>query len=506
MNMNNIYKFLALGCVALTAASCDLNLTPKGSITYTPGDKIIVNESDVNGFKANILSTMRSLDGGVFEIAPDLMVDYFNASNDYANNYGSIHRADNTFNSGDYDSEAQWETPFSAIKNFNIFIHGAQPDKVPGELVAAANVVRGYAYFGRAYAYQHMARIFGKAYSASAATDPCVPLVTVYDQSARPERASVKDVYAQIKSDLDSAAVLLAKEAGSARAQKPTIDAVNAMYARYYIDVKDYAKAAEYAVKVISTGKYSLSSTAEEMVAEFVNDNGQEPILQYYASKTEGTGAHGEYLRTGSDKTIGKYYAPYFIPSQKLIDAYEASDLRFAQWFDNETPGMFTGSFYNLDGAHDVYFFVKYYGNPELYTTTYNNSTQAKKPLTISEMYLIAAEANALNGDEAAAAKYLNELQTKRGATATSGSIQNVKNEWYKETVGEGLRMSCLKRWGEGFSGRPIQNGAEDLAVSGQYFDKKEMPADDYHFQWPVPHYEMQTNLNLTQNPGYSVN
>lgn len=83
-----------------------------------------------------------------------------------------------------------------------------------------------------------------------------------YDQNERPARATVASVCAQIKTDLDSAAVILENVSGSVRAQKPTIDAVNALYARYYIDVKDAANAALYAHKVIDTGTYNLASTA----------------------------------------------------------------------------------------------------------------------------------------------------------------------------------------------------------------------------------------------------
>jgi hypothetical protein len=66
--------------------------------------------------------------------------------------------------------------------------------------------------------------------------------------------------------------------------------------------------------------------------------------------------------------------------------------------------------------------------------------------------------------------------------------------------------MSCLKRWGDGFSSRTEQDGASDIVITstaGLYTDKV-LSADDYHWQWPMPVYEMQTNLNLVQNPGYA--
>ncbi len=501
--MNKIIKYISAGAVLAMIASCDLDLVPKGSISYNPGQQIITNEADLNGYRANIMACFRSLEYGDFDVVSDVMVDYFNAASDFGNNYGPVHRTDNTFTASDYNTEDNWEYPFGYIKNFNIFIEGAKV--VPAELKAGADVVRGEAFLARAFAYMHLARHFGKAYSENASTDLCVPLVTVYDQTARPARATVAEVYAQIKSDLDSAAVLLADVPGAVRSQYPTIDAVNFMYARYYIDTKDYAKAAESAMSVINSGKYALSSTAEEMEAEWLFDRGTEPVMQFYASYTEGLGGHSAYTNMAQNPEQGLYYAPYFIPSQKLVDAYDEGDLRFAQWFDGgDYPSRHNAIYYNVDG-HEYYVFKKYFGNTEIRPDDIPNSGHAVKPFLISEMYLIAAEAYFEAGNVASATEVLNELQTKRGAATTAATETNIHNEWYRETVGEGLRFSCLKRWGEGFSGRPAQPGASTVVATGASYADKAISADDFHFQWPIPTYEMQTNLNLVQNEGYGV-
>lgn len=99
----------------------------------------------------------------------------------------------------------------------------------------------------------------------------------------------------------------------------------------------------------------------------------------------------------------------------------------------------------------------------------------------------------------------LQALQSARHAGLTEATEANIKNEWYRETVGEGLRMSCLKRWGEGFDGRAAQTGAEDViqGLGTEYYDLRSIAATDHVFQWPIPAYEIQTNLNLVQNEGY---
>lgn len=499
--MKKIVKLFAAGAVIAMAASCDLNLIPEGSFVYNP-ETIVENENDLNSLEAGVLAQFRGLFGGVLDEPQDISMDYFNAVSDYGNNYGGVHRVDIDFNPGNYDTRDNWRYPYLAMMDFNNVINGAKV--VPDGLQAKAAIARGEAFTARAYAYLHMIRLFGKAYGASSTTDLGLPLVLEYDQNARPARATVKEVYDQIKSDLDSAAVLLSGVKGAVRAQKPTIDFVNALYARYYIDVKDYANAASYAHKVIDTKTYTLASTAEAMEKEFVEDEGTEAILQFFGNLQEGGYmGHTYYANMGSDKEHGSYYRPYFIPTQTLLDAYDDNDLRFAQWFSDGTNSVqINGSFYD---NNEIVIFKRFAGNPALYSSVPNTS-QMIKPILISEMYLIAAEAE-LQTNPAAAKADLNTLQAARGAALTDATAATVQKEWYRETVGLGLRISCLKRWGLGYDGRPGQPFASDnnIIVRGDNFDGKTLAASDYHFVWPVPTHEMQVNLNLVQNEGYAA-
>ena len=82
--------------------------------------------------------------------------------------------------------------------------------------------------------------------------------------------------------------------------------------------------------------------------------------------------------------------------------------------------------------------------------------------------------------------------------------MENIKNEWFKETVGEGLRLSCLKRWGEGIGARTPQDGCKNLIMQGAGFEQRVIPAGAPKLiTWPVPTYEMQVNPNLVQNEGF---
>ncbi len=502
MKMKNILKYFIVGGAAVTMlSSCDLNLLPTTSIPYEEGSQLFLNENDVTAFQNGVMASYRALQYGVFTQTTEVMCDGFNATVDYGNNYGAIHRCDDTLTPGDSDTEDMWENHYYAIKNYNIAI--ANADNVADNLKASASVLKGIALFCRASSYLTLTRHFADAYDpATAATAPSVPLVLKYDQLEKPARATVKDVYAQIIADLEEAETLLAGVPGAVRSQLPTVDAVRALKARYYLDVKDYENAADAAMSVIgSDAGYKLASTPEEMVAEFTNDAGTEPIVQLYASIAEGAKGNTIFTQVSNDDTVGKFFAPYFIPSSLLLNSYDASDLRLANWFTNSLyPIKMSGAYYE-----GVYVFTKYLDNPALHSGSIETGAHAAKPLLISEMYLIAAEAYAQSGNAAAAQTVLNELQAARKAVNTTGTLENVKKEWFRETVGEGLRLASIKRWGDGLAVRTAQSGVDNIIMTGPYYNERSLAADSHYLNWPVPSYELKLNANLVQNPGYSA-
>ncbi len=514
MKLNNKYIVLAFGLGLVTLTSCNMDETPTTSIEIESDSTAINSVLDLTSMTNGAYQSFRSTFYGDVSEVEEVMCDGFNATADYGNNFGPVHRMDVSYTASDYDTESMWGKFYAAIKDYNVLINNSTifAKNNPAYKAEAAQA-NGVARFFRAYSYMQLVRHFAKAYNAStAASDLAVPLVLKYDQNAKPARATVKVVYDQIKADLDSASKDLANVPGAVRSKAVTIDAVNMLYARYYLDTKDYDNAALFALKVInSKAGYKLSEDATAMTAEYSKDNGTESIMQLPATLTEnGSGTNDIYtksdfyspLKQAGYPGAGVYQQPYFLPSKKLISQYENTDLRLGQWFQT---GAYTvslaGSFYE----QGITTFVKYLGNPELNSNGTPNARQHVKPFLIGEAYLILAEADFYKGVPGDAKTYLNELQTARKATATEATEATIQNEWFKETVGEGLRMSCLKRWGKGFSGREAQDGLADSGIiqTGASYEKKEMKADDVHWVWPIPSYEIRVNSNLVQNPGF---
>lgn len=529
---------MSLSFVGLLMSSCSMNVTPTNAEVYDPDESDMITSFEKLQYHINgIYSAFRGTQYGAATMPMEFMCDGFNAAGGFGNNMGPIHRTDDTFRASDYDSEYVWQVNYEAIKDYNVFLEALakyEPEDEDAEWYAVC--AEGEAKFFRAYAYMTLVRHFAKDYEpATANKDLGVPVVLTYDQNAKPARATVKAVYDQIGKDLEDAKELLEEcygGGGLAGYKWVSPDAVLALQARYYLDTHQYEDAMNNALELIISGNYELASDDETMLYEYLYDAGTEAIMQCPGSQSEnGSGTNTYYtrfsymaaLKNAGYCSSGVYLNPYFIPSGKLVDLYEGSDLRWVHWFWNGTKS--DDDFYGprCDSRYAArlagfgwapyyyarYFplFTKYIGNPSLQTSsTTPNARQLVKPLLIGEQFLILAEAAHEYGDDALALEALQMLQEYRGATAdTEFSEESLQNEWFKETVGEGLRMSCLKRWHAGFNGRYGQSmhAYYGTIASGPDYERKVMLPTDRAWQWPIPSWECRTNENMEQNPGY---
>lgn len=522
---NTLRNILLGGMVVVMAASCDLNLTPTTNITYEEGTALLLTKRDIAEFQNGVIASYRGLHYGSYYQTVEVMSECFNATVDFGNNYGFVHRLGSGFLASDEYTTNIWANHYGAIKNYNIALEQCEM-VTDEELLPATDLLKGITLFCRASSYLTLARHFSADYDpATAATELSVPLILVYDQLHKPVRATLQEVYDQIITDLDEAEELLAAAAengpivlnnnptegtvdlnGQPKAPAPTVDAVKALKARYYLDIHEYEDAASYAEEVIgSEAGYALSASLQEMNNEFMSDTGNESLIRLYASKSEGAVGCTLYTGVQSTKEEGKFFQPTFIPSQTIINAYNNSDLRKQVWFPVDMyPVKSQGTLYN-----GIAMFTKYIGNPTLQSGDNEDGAHYCKPLMLAEMYLIAAEAYAMAGDDSAAEAILGELRTARkaGAGEAGDIMEEIKLEWLRETVGDGQRINCIKRWGDGLPARPAQNAAKDIVMSTPESDYtgRTVAADAHTLVWPIPSYEIKISPALIQNPGYSA-
>ncbi|MBQ9411244.1 MAG: RagB/SusD family nutrient uptake outer membrane protein, partial [Bacteroidales bacterium] len=204
--MKKIFAFIITAiAAALMTVSCNLELEPTGAIVIKEGNPVIYTHQDLEEFEARIMAYFRSLHGGSLNCIEDVMLDEFNATAGFGNNYGGVHRTDASYTSSDNYIESYWSSHYYAIKDYNFLIDALDQEiNVPEGSEQAAKLIQGEAYMFRADAYLNMVRHFGKDYDPADDKSLGVPLVLHYDLYARPARNTVHEVYAQVKEDLDS--------------------------------------------------------------------------------------------------------------------------------------------------------------------------------------------------------------------------------------------------------------------------------------------------------------
>ncbi len=504
--------FLSLLLVGGLLSSCDMDKTPVGTLDETTA---IQSVNDCFRFRNGIYSSMRSLSTGAYISYPEIQMDMFQGLISNGNRIGTI--ANGSILSSDGDIEAIWAGLYTRINNVNFFLEKASIVLENTELTEAnvSDITRyiGEAKFARAYYYYWLMDHFCGVYSAENGDKEGLglPIVTVYnptgDRSKYPGRSSMNDTYVFIEQDLtDAYAALAAYEEDDNSACAPnsayvSTYTVDALSARLALLKGDYQTAITKAETVINSQVYALAE-GDDYIAMWETDLSSELIFSPFVDVNE----VGTISSTGSAwLSIYGDNADY-VPTYDALAMYGQGDVRF--------DAFFNVWYLSISGTEiPAYVFFKYPGNESLKIGTAMNLMNRPKPFRLSEQYLILAEAAAATGTQNKKANdALNALRAKRieGYVAqeyTGVALRDqIREERTKELIGEGFRMSDLRRWGQGFERNPSHPEnpyIEDaLVVAGKDLSYS---AGDHRFVWPIPSAEMETNPQLAgqQNPGY---
>lgn len=505
--MKRILFAILLACTLLT--SCDMDKTPYGSLD---NETAIRNLEDCRHYRNSLYSSMRGLTTGAYVNYPEIQMDMFIGVVNNGNRVGEF--ANGIFTSSSDDITSMWSGLYSVINSANFIINKMEEMNASGEFedeeLVELNRYIGEAKFVRAYCYYWLADHFCEAYSATTATAAAkgLPIVKVYhptgDSGSYPGRSTQDETYGFIEEDLaDAYNALVAYEAVDNRNVAPNAPylssyAVLALQARIALLKGDNDTALSKAEEIINSGIYTLA-TKENFIRMWTDDEGTEAIFRPFMSQTElGSSTGGSYLSANQDGAD-------YIPSYETYSIYDENDVRFEAYF--------TAWDLLVDGRNVLaYVFYKFPGNPALKPTATPNYVNMPKVFRMGEIYLIAAEAAANADNPTKANKYLNDLRTNRIYNYTETNytglalIQQIRTERFKELIGEGFRMSDLRRWGLGFTrypSYPENPEVESIFVpSGKNLS---YTAGDYRFVWPIPTDELGANPQLKgqQNPGY---
>lgn len=493
--MKQINKLFILSILSLSTftACSDLDQNPVNQLSISKGFRSV---DDAAAWANHYYAVLRR-NFGSSEMLAELQADVFNASIAYGNRYGSLHTW--TIQSGDGSVELPWTNYYTALADINICI-----DRFPQIPTASVqerqqlNLYLGEAYALRAYYYSKLLEFYSPQYSEANKNTPDLglPLVLTYDIGAKPARATIEATYNQIYADIAAAKEYLSGKQNEVGALSFTPDAITALQARVALNKGDYNTALTAASQLIQSGRYPLVTDRETLLEVWKNDDSQESIVQLFASSNvyELPPNRDNYLnyRAGIQK-----YTAFFVPSQWVVDLYEANDIRTGVYV-KELPCFLEGNTYDLTLAY------KY---PQNKYVSYPHYGHAPKIFRIAEQYLIAAEAAYKLGNENDAKAYLNALRSARAVAdiTTSGTalFTDIKSERLRELAFEGFRLSDLKRWGDPVRRHDPQNLTYITKSPPSQYHELNKPATDPMFTWPIPYNDLRTNPNLKQNPGY---
>ena len=490
--------YILLAAVAFSCTSC-LDKMPEDAI---PFDKSIQTVDDVNLAVIGIYDTFKSsaLYSGSLTLLPDLQTDFVYGVNGNTNTYGDIWRwkdilATNT------NIEGVYAALYNVINRCNFLL-----DRVDGVRNKTTNdndldkidQCCGEAYFARALAYSELVKLFCKAYESDedAANQLGVILTEHYAGDEEMKRASLKDSYQFILSDLDRAAELLALDED----YNPATDGalfnnatyfneytVYALRARVALYMRKWDEAIKYSSKVIDSDYFVLSSCTQNISSGvsyykymWTNDLSTEIIWKVGFTVNSYGGRLGQIFFNYDYSN----YRPDYVPATWVLNSYDNNDLRVSTFFQSYTTGY----------SHHLSWplLIKYFGN-EAFLETKILHVCMPKVLRLSEQYLIRAEAYVQQEkpDYGRAGKDITTLRTARyssygGSTSltASNAMDVIEAERVKELYMEGFRLHDVKRWHKGFERKP-----QDQSLANGSSLKVE--ADDPLFVWPIPQHEL---------------
>lgn len=390
--------------------------------------------------------------------------------------------------------------------------------KAYGEITAETSAEIKYkvaqAYAIRAFCYLNIAPYFQFNYKTSS-DKPCVPLVTetTTDFTNNP-RATVKEIYDQIVSDLDFA---IANLEGYTRPDKSKIDKQVAygLRARANLDMGKYAEAASDAAAAAQG--YTPASIAEVSTPSFYNITDHNWLWGYDmtmdAAKAFPYATSSSWIRSFSAIGYSAGTGTYFCINNLLYNKIPESDVRKGWWvntdlysplLDNLTFGQLKGQQIATEGIEEVKEIFLPYTNVKfgMYTIGGTTNEEDWPFMRVEEMLLIQAEGLIKSGQTAAGVQVLNDfVRTYRdpqyNAEATGRKIED--EVWFQRRV---------ELWGEGFSnsdtrrlGKPLVrfHGSDSNWPEAFRFN---MTADDGWWLLRFCTDELNTNLAIVDNEG----
>jgi len=369
--------------------------------------------------------------------------------------------------------------------------------KVPGMDINEdlKNRILGEAHFLRGLYYFILVRYFG---DVPLLTEPQVP-----GDNLRPARTEKEQVYDLIIEDLTSAINMLPEKSflSSSDLGRATKGAAAGLLAKVYLTLGNWEQVVNLTREVENFG-YALNPDYADNF-DVNNENSIESLfeVQYIGDAGEnfwGNENQASWTSTfmgprNSGMVAGGW--GWNQPTQEFVNAYEEGDLRKDATVFYEGCPPFDGIEYDPAYSSTGYNVRKFLVSKAI-SATYDNSPQNFPVLRFADVLLMQAEALNNLGQTAEAESPMNRVRARAGLPAISGLSQSemkeaILHERRMELAFEGQRWFDLIRVDNG------EWGLDFLHAIGR------LNASEKHLLFPIPLKEIESNPNLTQNPGY---
>lgn len=329
--------------------------------------------------------------------------------------------------------------------------------------------LRSAACFRRAYSYMELLNVYTLPYCEANLQELGLIKCEKASFDYTLKRMTLQETYDFVEKDIQEALkfdVNLTERTGVGSPYRVTSPAVNALAARFYLIKQDYANAEKYAKAALSLygegnildyNAIGYSSFSEK--STIVIDGKEVAFEVKYPNTYSGYDVVNQWTEnyfTGSaEGTYSSGFSTDFIPSQSLIDCYNADgDCEMdARW-----KYFYVKNYCYLRGyAIDLPYLMR----PNTYS------------LTVPEMLLTVAECEARVGDYNTAMTYVNRLRAKRIDPAgkvnlTAGNkdeaIAIVLRERRRE-IGPFMRLFDVRRYNSN------DYSADDVTVTQTFYD-----------------------------------
>ena len=200
-------------------------------------------------------------------------------------------RQQEPWNFNESSTWAQWAYEYYTINAANNVLANLDGKTGNGVTEKMIDNLKAEALFLRAFCHFQLVTIYAQPYLEGQNRDMLgVPLMLKPEISS-PARATVGAVYDQVVADLLEAESLMSDDYKRSGATDPfacvTKPVIQAMLSRVYLYMGEWQKCADYATKVINSGKYELfdKDDYKKMWSNNIADANGEIIFEVYSSK-----------------------------------------------------------------------------------------------------------------------------------------------------------------------------------------------------------------------------